>query len=183
MFVPHPSNQPPNQPADRLAGELARWMYFLSGLTILVAVFLLPSAADLDAVRVVRDQAIASEIHHNDRVERYERFLGSLEEGDPVTIELLAQSQLGVVSSDREAIMMPGQPGDPMVFELLEPEAVNASFARHEPSRLERLTIERVPRAIMILVGAIATLMGILPSVEGNPRAGRRRGLHLVSDS
>lgn len=171
------------QPADRIAGEIARWMYFLSGLAILVAVFLLPSAADLDAVRLVRDQAIATETHHADRVARYERFLGALEDGDPATIELLAQSQLGVVPSDREALIMPGQPSDPMVFELLEPEPMGVARGAHEPSRLERLTIERVPRAILIVVGAIAVLMGILPPAERKPRAGRRRGLHLVSDS
>lgn len=158
-------------------------MYFLSGLTILVAVFLLPSAADLDDVRAVRDHAIATESHHLQRVDRYERFLGAIESGDPATIELLAQSQLGVVPSDREAILLPGQPSDPMVFELLEPEPIEAAASASEPTRLERLTIERIPRAIMLVIGAIATLMGILPPVEGKAPAQRGRGLHLVSDS
>lgn len=179
MFV----SQHAQQPADRIAGEIARWMYFLSGLTILVAVFLLPSAADLDAVRAVRDQAIATESHHIERVDRYERFLSAIESGDPTTIELLAQSQLGVVPSEREAIILPGQPSDPMVFELLEPAPIAAAAAASEPTRLERLTIERVPRAIMLVIGAIATLMGILPPVERKPRSARGRGLHLVSDS
>jgi len=171
------------QPIDRFAGEIARWMYFLGGLTLLVAVFLLPSAADLDAVKRVRDQAIATESHHAERVAKYQRFLGAIEGGDPATIELLAQSQLGVVPSDREALILPGQPSDPMVFELLEPDPVAISGNPHTPSRLEMLTIERVPRAIMILVGAIATLMGILPPAVEKPRARRRSGLHIVSDS
>ena len=171
------------QPIDRIAGELARWMYFLGGLALLVAVFLLPSVADLDTVKRVRDQAIATETHHSERVARYERFLGALENGDPATMELLAQSQLGVVPSDREALILPGMPGDPMVFELLEPEPVVSPNAPHKVSRLERLTTERVPRAIMILIGAIAVLMGILPPAVKKPRMRRGRGLHLVSGS
>ncbi len=146
------------------AEETTRWLFFLSGVALLVAAFLLPAASDLRTVEVIRDQSLLNETHHNERNARYEAFLGALERGDPQTIELLAQSQLGVIPSDRDALIIPGLPGDTMVFELLEPDPV-ALIARAAPaSLLEKLTTSARPRLMVIAIGFGSVLFGILPA-------------------
>ncbi len=149
--------------SDVFANSIARWMFFLAGITLLVAALLLPATGDLRTVRQIRDAALMTETHHHQRVARYEQFLRAIESGDQATIELLAQSQLGVIPAGREALILPGQPADPMVFELLEPIATTQAPVAHRISVLEKLTTTRETRFVVILVGAMAVLIGILP--------------------
>ena len=75
-------------------------------------------------------------------------------------------SQLGMIPTDREAIMIPGQPADPMLFEHLEP-AIAPFEPRITPvSRLETLATGSTTRLWVALLGAVAVLYGLLPAAK-----------------
>ena len=152
--------------ANDWIGSLGRWMIFCAGLTVLVAVLLLPAHVDLRETRTERDRALYLEEAQHTRIERYRTFLADLEHPSESTIDLLAMSQLGMIPADREVIMIPGQPADPMLFEHLEP-----AIASFEPriipvSRLETLATGHRSRLWVALLGAVAVLYGLLPPAK-----------------
>ncbi len=138
-------------------------MILCAGLAVLVAVLLLPAQIDLREARIQRDLALHIEQTQHTRIERYRAFLEELEHPTDATIDLLAMSQLGMIADDREALIIPGQPADPQLFEFLEPAAEPFEPKPIPVSRLETLATGTTSRPWVALLGAIAVLYGLLP--------------------
>lgn len=141
-------------------------MIFCAGLTILVAVLILPAHADLRETRTQRDLALHLEQSQSTRIERYQNFLDDLEHPSESTIDLLAMSQLGIIANDREAIMIPGQPADPQLFEYLEPVPDPFEPRIIPVSHLEVLATGSRSRLWVALLGAVAVMYGLLPATK-----------------
>jgi len=150
-------------PTSDWAGSLGRWMIFCAGLTVLVAVLLLPAQADLRQTRMQRDLALHIEQTQHTRIQRYKAFLHELEHPTDTTIDLLAMSQLGMIRVGHEALIIPGQPADPQLFEFLEPTTEPFEPKAIPVSRLETLTTGDQSRLWVALLGAVAVLYGLLP--------------------
>ncbi len=161
----HVSIQETPPPFD-WAGSLGRWLIFSSGLAVLVAALILPAQRDLRETRLQRDLALHIEQTQHARIERYQDFLQKLEHPDPVTVDLLAMAQLGVIPADREAFVLPGHPPDPQLFEYLEPTPSPFVPAAVPASRLERLVTDNNTRLWITLLGGVAVLYGLLPATK-----------------
>ena len=148
---------------DELVGGLGRWMIFVAGIAILVSTIILPANADLRATRIQRDLALHLEQAQLDRIDRFGIFYTQLKNPDQSTIELLARSQLGMIPQSSSALIMPGQPADPQLFEFLEPVPIEFVPQSYAISRLEELSTNQHSRLWIGLIGAIAILYGILP--------------------
>jgi len=169
--VPTPARTQPEQPeasrADRIASSLTRWVCFACGVALLAGAMLIASHEDLARVEHQRDTALAVEAHHEARIARYESALASIERGDPDTIARLTHANLGLIPEHAEALIPEGSPRDPMLFELLEPGPVEARSVERSRSRLERLVLGGATRVWVIVVGALLTLIGLLPRASG----------------
>lgn len=148
------------------AGDLGRWLIFLSGLTILVASLLLPAQADLRATLIERDRTLHTERVKEHRNERYRAFLNELVNPDAQTTELLAMSQLGMIPRDRTALLTEGQPEDTMLLQAIDPVGEPFLPQAREATRLERLTTSGRWRLWIIAAGALALLYGLLPATK-----------------
>ena len=150
--------------------EIARWGFFLAGVVLIVAAAVLPLRADLEWTRHQRNLAAVSEQEHALRNERYSQMIGAIDSQDPHTIGLLAQSNLGMIPSDRSAIVMSGPMGqassDPMVFELLEPPMLERPEFAPRYSRLERLVMVPRTRLWVIAGGIFLVFVGLLPAAR-----------------
>ena len=158
------SSHTPTSETYEWGGVLGRWLIFGAGLAVLVAALILPAQIDLRNTRIQRDLALHNEQAQHTRIDRYESFLNELDRPTQSTIELLAMSQLGVIPNDREALIIPGQPADPQLFEFLEPALSAFEPPRSTPSRLELLTTDIDSRFWFVLIGAIAVMYGLLPA-------------------
>ncbi len=147
-------------------GALGRWMIFLAGLAILVSALILPAQADLRHTRTQRDRALHIEQAHHTRIDRYQGFLGEIKSPSASTIDLLAMSQLGMIASNRQALIAPGQPADPQLFEYLEPVIPHFVPAHNPPSRLEEFSTGQRSRLWFVLIGAVAVLYGLMPPAK-----------------
>ena len=154
--------------SNEWAGALGRWFIFAAGLAILVAALILPAQIDLRETRDQRDLALHIEQSHNTRIERYEAFLAEMKHPAPETVKLLAMSQLGMIASDRQALIIPGQPADPQLFEFLEPTPVVFEPRIVNTSRLETLTTGLDSRFWFVLIGAVSVMYGILPAAKSS---------------
>ena len=110
--------------------------------------------------------ALHIEQSHHTRIDRYESFLAEMENPALATIELLAMSQLGMISSDRQALIVPGQPDDPQLFEFLEPAPKAFAPQAVSKSRLEAISKGARSKWLFALIGAAAVLYGLLPAAK-----------------
>ena len=151
---------------NELIGSLGRWLIFSAGAAALVAALILPAQIDLRNARIERDRALHIEQTHQTRIERYQSFLAELDHPSDSTVDLLAMSQLGVIPENRDALIIPGQPADPQLFEFLEPATVLYTTPVIYTSRLEALTTDSESRFWFVLIGAVAIMYGILPAAK-----------------
>lgn len=152
--------------ADHLVGELGRWLIFASGLVVLVAALLLPVQADLRATRQERDRTLHIERAQNQRIDRYRGFLNELHSPDEHTVQLLAMSQLGKIPGDRQALVAPGEPGDTLLVESIEPQPEPFVDTQRPMTRLERFTTDQRTRLWIIAGGLVAVFYGLLPAAK-----------------
>ncbi len=142
----------------------AKWASFLAGMALFVAVALIPPATDLDRLRAQRDRILAMEQTDLARIRNYEALVHALDERDPDTIRLVLAAQLQLVPRDRTALVVPGPPDDPRLFEILEPAPVEAAPAPHAvPSTLARLAGDDKGRLILLAIAGLAMLYGLMP--------------------
>lgn len=152
--------------SNEWAGSLGRWLIFGAGLAVLVAALILPAQIDLRNTRTQRDLALHIEQAHHTRIDKYQSFLTEIEHPTQPTIDLLAMSQLGMIPNNREALVIPGQPADPQLFEFLEPAPKTFEPRVVKASSLESLTIGTDSRFWFVLIGAVSVMYGILPAAK-----------------
>lgn len=149
-----------------MVGELGRWMIFAAGLAVLVAALLLPAQADLRATRHERDRTLHAERMQQQRIDRYRDFLNQLHSPDEHTVQLLAMAQLGKIPDDRAALVAPGEPGDTLLLEAIEPVPEAFVDTRRPETRLERIVNDRQTRLWVIAGGLVAVLYALLPATR-----------------
>ncbi len=148
------------------AGPIGRWLLFCSGLALLVSTIILPAQIDLINTRTQRDIALHHEQSQHTRIDRYQAFLSELNAPSDSTVELLALSQLGIITESHDALIIPGRPADPKIFEYLEPTIEPFVSSPRRVSRLEELTTEHQSRLWVLIIGAVAVLYGLLPAAK-----------------
>lgn len=141
-------------------------MIFASGLAILVAALLLPAFTDLRAARAERDKTLHIEKIYERRIDRYQEFLNELQSPSKDTVQLLAMSQMGVIPSDREAVITPGQPQDTLLLEYIEPQTEPFVAPVHHATQLERLTTSPRWRLWVVAGGLFAVMYGLMPATK-----------------
>jgi hypothetical protein len=154
-----------NERVSALIIHISKWMGFLSGLALIVAVALIPPAADLDSMRLTRDRVLALEQTDLTRIQNYEAFRDALDARRPDTIRLVLAAQLQLVPRGQTALVLPGLPEDPRLFELLEPPptVLPKSVAPTVPSRLTRMASSEIGRLALIGLATLAIIWGFLP--------------------
>lgn len=159
------------------ASEISRAGFFITGLVLIVAAAVLPLKADLDWTTHQRNLALVQEQENAARNASYAQMIDAIEQQNPDTLRLLAQSNLGVIPADHNALVAPGAKPDPMVFELLEPAPLARPDFVPRYSRLERLVMIPETRLWVIAGGMLLVLMGLLPAAKPTERALTRRAL------
>ena len=136
------------------------WLFLLAGLALLGSLVIIPAYEDVAQARFRRDLVLAIEKHRENRMSRYEEFIGAVDNREPSLLVSLAESQLNQIPTDRGALPFAGNDGKPnaSVFPSLEPEPLI--------SRLEELTTGERSRPFVLLVGAICVLLGLLPTTR-----------------
>ena len=152
--------------ADMAASEISRWACFISGIILIIAASILPLRADLEWTRHQRNLALVTEQENAARNVSYAAMIDAIDQKNPDTLRLLAQSNLGMIPADRDALLMPGQSADPMTFELLEPAPLPRPEFAPNYSRLEKLVMIPKSRLWVIAGGILLVLIGILPAAR-----------------
>lgn len=158
--------------ASALIVGVSKWLGFLAGLSMIVAVALIPPAADLQAIRHQRDRVLAMEQTDLARIANYKALITALDEKDPDTVGLVLASQLQLVPRGSTALVAPGTPDDPRLFEILEPipTPMPPDTAPVAPSALTRMATTDLGRLVLLTLAGLAMLWGI----AGTPGAGAR---------
>ena len=141
----------------------------MAGLALLGATVVIPAIEDVAAAKFKRDRVVAVEEHRDERLARYEEFIGALDNREPSLVISLAESQLHQIPVDRGALPFgTARSGraDASVFPNLEPDPLVLPTRERETSRLERLTTDEKSRPWVIIVGAVCVLVGLLPGVR-----------------
>ena len=151
--------------ADGLITPICRWIVFLAGVTLFIAVALVPPSADLERIRQTRDQTLALEQHHLRRLSNYQAMADALAARRPETLRLVLASELQLVPAGSTALVLPGTPDDPRLFERLEPtpSPTLAPPAPPTPSALTKLATDQIGRLALLILAAAAVLWGCLP--------------------
>lgn len=152
--------------SDHLASEISRWAFFACGLVLIIASATLPLRTDLEFTRHQRDLALVVEQEHAIRNASYQSMLNAIEQKNPDTLRLLAQSNMGLIPASHEALLVPGERRDPMIFELLEPAPMTRPEFAPNYSRLERLVMVPRSRLWVIALGVFLVLIGLLPATK-----------------
>jgi len=161
----NPKSAPPKKNPD-WASEIARWGFFACGIVLVVAAAILPLNADLEWTRHQADLALVIEQENIARNESYAGMVAAIENQNPDTLRLLAQSNMGLIPATHDALLMPGQRADPMLFELLEPAALDRPVFAPQYSRLEKLVMTPKSRLWVIAGGMLLVLIGVLPAAK-----------------
>lgn len=165
-----PKPASPADPAHRASTAVivtAKWGAFLAGMALLIAVALIPPATDLDRIRGQRDRILAMEQTDLARIHNYQALVTALDERDPDTVRLILAAQLQLVPHDRTALIVPGLPEDPRLFEILEPDPIVPPAAADAPaSTLARLAGDDRGRLILLSIAGLALLYGLMPPLS-----------------
>lgn len=158
----------PRASIDRLSPAVitcSKWAGFFAGVAVFISVALIPPASDLDAMRRQRDRVLAMERTDLSRLQNYRAMLDALDRADPDTVQLVLASELQLIPKGRTALVLPGQPEDPRLFELLEPGITpeTAPAPPGVPSTLTRLANDDRGRLVLLLLAGLAILWGVLP--------------------
>ncbi len=145
------------------------WLFLLAGLAMLGATALISAQRDVDDARWLRDRMLAAEAHRQERIGRYEEFLGAVDERQPALIESLAAAQLNQIPADRAAI--PGTVRDNLadasVFPALEPPALRLPPRQVVDSTLSRWISGDTTRIWLLAGSVMMILVGLLPQSRG----------------
>ncbi|MFO0833201.1 MAG: hypothetical protein U0637_15315 [Phycisphaerales bacterium] len=145
------------------------WLFLLAGLALLGATAWISASNDTAEARITRDRLLAQEAHRQERISRYEEFMGAIEQKQPALIESLAAAQLNQIPADRAAI--PGtvrdNQVDASVFPALEPPPLHLPERRSIDSRLARLVSGDLTRMLLLGGSALMILIGLLPPSRG----------------
>lgn len=165
----HDERRVANHDASALIVHLSKWLGFGAGLAIIVAVTLIPPAADLQRIRHQRDRVLAMEQTDLARMANYRALIDALDARDPDTVRLVLAAQLQLVPRDKTALVALGTPDDPRLFEILEPipTPMPADTAPVAPSALTRMATSEVGRMALLSIAVLA----ILWSLTGPGRA------------
>jgi hypothetical protein len=161
--TPHPDRA---DQANMAASEISRWGFFICGIILVIAAAILPLRADLEWTRHQRNLALIAEQENTARNVSYQGMIAAIEHKNPDTLRLLAQSNMGMIPSGRDALLMPGQRADPMIFELLEPAPLTRPEFAPNYSRLEKLLMVPKSRLWVLAGGILLVLIGILPAAR-----------------
>jgi hypothetical protein len=147
------------------------WLFLLAGIVLLGATILIPAAGDLDEVRLQRDRALAVEDHKSLRLKSYGDYLGALEREEPALVMALAASQLNQIPQGRSLILDTPHlqafgSGDASVFGALEPAAARLPERQNVESILARWAGSDTLRPWLIVAGALAVFIGLLPQAR-----------------
>lgn len=162
--------------ADRAGGGLFRvdpgWLFLISGLALLVSVMVLPAVDDLDNAAWERDKARSRVAWQSERIERYSRFLESVEGGDETTIRNLAATQLNMVPRGSEPLIgyRVGTRGEAGVLDMLEPSYSAPVRVERERSALQWLATDSRVRLVTLGVGSMCVAVGLVMGVPGRSR-------------
>jgi len=161
----NPESQPALQTAD-WASEISRWGFFACGIVLVVAAAILPLNADLEWTRHQADLALVIEQENVARNASYTGMVAAIENQNPDTLRLLAQANMGLIPATHDALVSPGYRSDPMMFELLEPAALQRPVFAPRYSRLEKLVMAPKSRLWVIAGGMLLVLIGVLPAAK-----------------
>lgn len=142
----------------------AAWLFLIAGIGALAAAVLMPAHDDLASARHARDIALIQEGLHQERLDRYQRYLQALDAEHPRLITSLAASQLNLVPDGARPLsdLDCGLPASASVLGALEPEPVPAPTRANTGSMLERLTLGP-SRTWLLGAGGICLLIGLIP--------------------
>jgi len=139
------------------------WGFLLAGLAALGSAVLIPAQLDLHEARHQRDRALVYESLHVERLSRHAAFVEALDRGDPTVVRALAASQLNLIPAGSRQLGAVPTAEPASVFAALEPGAAAAPVRRAIESRLTRLATGRVARGLLIVGGAVAIFIALLP--------------------
>jgi hypothetical protein len=143
----------------------AGWLLLLPGIVLLAFTLILPAMDDLDAAKFYRDRLALVEEHRNQRIDHYQKYLDSVQKGDPQTVLSLAAVNLNK-APEGMSLMVPA--GDvshksASVFDALEPAPPVLPERHRQYSTLERLSRDPSSRIWLMLAGATLIFLGVLP--------------------
>lgn len=145
------------------------WLFLMAGLALLGATAWISASNDTADTRMTRDRLLVQEAHRQERIARYEEFLGAIDQKQPALVESLAAAQLNQIPADRAAI--PGtvrdNQVDASVFPALEPPALRLPARREVDSRLAHLIQGDLTRMLLLAGSAVMILIGLLPPSRG----------------
>ena len=146
----------------------AGWLFVLAGLAVIAAAVLIPAFDDLDEARWQRDRAVAIEKHRTQRLERYAEYIAAVDRRDENVVRALVAEQLNKVPrgwSELEPMSDPTAK-DASVFPALEPDPLEIDPRAPVDSALSRMARDDRTRLLMVIGGAVAVLIGVLPSAR-----------------
>lgn len=148
------------------------WLFLLPGIALLAAGVLIAAEDDVYEARFHRDQALAIERRHAERVDRYRTYLEALQRQDPTVVRSLVVSQLNAAPTDLVEERVPGAPvyDATEVFSALEPDPAEPAQRIRVDSVLARWATRNESRMWLLASGALCVFVGLLPP------ASRRRG-------
>lgn len=132
------------------------------------ATVLIPAADDLAQARFLRDRARLVQAHRDDRLKRYEDYIGAIDRHEPPLVLSLAASQLNQIPADRSPFLMTGgtMVGNASVYPALEPAPITLPERQRIDSTLERWTTDPSKRLWLIAGGAMCVMVGLLPKAR-----------------
>lgn len=146
----------------------AGWLFVLAGLAVIAAAVLIPAFDDLDEARWQRDRAVAIEKHRTQRLERYAEYIAAVDRRDENVVRALVAEQLNKVPKGWSTLEPVAEPAarDASVFPALEPEPLEIDPRTPVDSALSRMARDDRKRLLMVIGGAVAVLIGVLPSAR-----------------
>jgi hypothetical protein len=146
----------------------AGWLFVVAGLAVIAAAVLIPAFDDLDEARWQRDRAVAIEKHRTQRLERYAEYIAAVDRRDENVVRALVAEQLNKVPQGWSTLEPVSDPAlrDASVFPALEPEPLEIEPRRPVDSALSRLARDERARLLMVIGGAVAVLIGVLPAAR-----------------
>ncbi len=144
------------------------WLFIVAGLMTIGATVLIPAADDLSEAQFLRERAKLVQGHRDERLERYENYLGALERHEPPLVLSLAASQLNQIPADRSPFLLSNSTAttSASVYPALEPAPLRLSERHKIGSTLERWTTDSSTRLWLIAGGAVCVLVGLLPKAR-----------------
>lgn len=149
------------------------WLFLLPGIALIAAGVLIAAEDDLYEALFRRDQALAIETRHAERVKRYEAYLEAVKRRDPTVVRSLTLGQLNAAPTDLREVLVPGLPvyDSSQVFASLEPPESPTAHRQRTDSVLARWATNDSSRVWLLASGALCIFVGLLPPVSRSRRA------------